>query len=310
MILKILISVLVTLATAVAADGGFCRNLSVPFANALADSQLMAGDLAFSSTDSGSSAYVTVLNRTSKSISRISLLLELQDDKGQFLASVPMSAATRELAGQASESIRGVTVKLLENPVAPSERVQLGGASEMSALSCPHQASTTFVELKFADGSSYVNSTPGWKLTGYVRAVSPLRLDTFPGTLPYQGLVKVQLDSNGRILEIKPATKDTKIAGWLREQLAQWSFLPSAIEGRPVTSELNMLVALHGVGQAARRSDAEALIGNTGVIVIDVGFRTRTEPNEAIYAGGVPMLMPTNNQAAVPCLPPKCTPIN
>ena len=274
---------------------GLCQASDIPFSLPRENMGVVAGSLRFGSTTDAAGATITLINHTNKPISKVFILAELLDAHDSYLMAIPYVAG---VAGQADEVRFPFPIPNripLEAPIAPGDEFRLVGGVQATTSRCPVRARASVIDLKFSDGTEFHAAAAHWQLPASVRTATPLELESVPKALPFQALLVLGVDAQGRVYDVSVRPADPGLSDWFRTQLAGWSFSPEVRDGMPVSTQVNLLFRLHSVFDVNDPHQfGEGVFGlSDRVIAVDVYPKTESdERNQAVSVAGEIMVTP------------------
>lgn len=271
-----------------------CRT-SIPLAMGRYADQLPASELTFVSNTEGSSPFVTVTNRTEKSVSRIIIVAELVDKGRHYQLTVPLVAAVPGKLPPERLALPIVSRKTMDKPVLPGETVALVTGTQYSVAQCPIEARAVLVNVDFSDGTEMHHTAPRWGSLASVNKVEALELKTFPGSLPVQAVVNLSVSADGRPLKISAPEQARDVGTWFQVQLATWRFNPAVMDGRRVPSQVTIAFRLHTTLDRTDLGhfDDDVFQRHPAVIPVDIYWDGAAGlGGQAIYVAGLPLVLP------------------
>jgi hypothetical protein len=268
----------------------FCRNMDVPLAFDVADSQVRADDVSFVSKVDGSSAAVVVLNRASKSITRLLIVVDFLNDRDKQLVSIPLLASTRSEIQRESSPMSIAVRKELPAAVRPAELVSMFGSIQAATRKCPKRARVTLFEVGFEDGSEFRRAADEWRLGASVRRPVRLHLDNRLAALPFQAILGLTIDTAGNVTEARPQDVPGSLESWLADEVAQWSFNPGMRDGRPITSHVDVLLRVHRGTNLNDLPPVESEVSS--LITVDVLLKDGRKDLQYVMLNGAPVIGP------------------
>jgi hypothetical protein len=278
----------------VAREYPICQKV-IQFSQNSAVDHLIIGELSFLSTTERSTITALATLATAKPVNRLFLLVEVLDEQGHPITSIPVVAETRsELSLRVPEKLEFFirTRRELEGPAQPGQTLNLVGQSEYVLTACPAQARLAVLDLHYSDGTGFHHSEPGWVIQSDVRHVQPMDVPNTRSQRSRQYLASVSLDQNGRITAIEklpPTENDDE--DLLKVQLSNWKFNAKVENGDNVASELNLLFRFHATdfGEPGVRGDDHSInIPVRSFIPVDV-FQPARNGKKIIAVGGMPI---------------------
>lgn len=271
-----------------------CDLPNPPFSLAPAEVQLSIQDAGFATSTDSAGGYFTVVNHTSKPITRILILAEFIDQKGQYLMTIPFLAGTTEELGKNKLPFVMHTGRGMKTPLFPDQDIAIPGEIHETTGRCPASVQVSVVDISFSDGSKFHYAASLWQVEPSVTEVQALKLDKFPEPLPFQDTVDAKIDADGRVSKVSGAGGNPQVAKWFETQLSLWTFSPKIKNGKKVPSELKLLFRIHNVFNLRDPAQFDEQSFQTGsVIAIDIFPKGKSaQNNQFIFAGGLPLLVP------------------
>jgi hypothetical protein len=140
-----------------------------------------------------------------------------------------------------------ITVPSANDPVAAGQQLKVLGSSPVTSTNCPSGAEVTMVNVSFADGRSTSWSNPDWHLDADIASAPNFELPHHLVQRSTEFLVRVQVSSEGKVLGVKPLdqTLVSPLIAAVEEQFPRWVFLPPLQGGKPLASDITLLIRIH-----------------------------------------------------------------
>lgn len=206
---------------------------------------------------------MTVRNRTNKPVRQLSLLVEYLDSNGKGLLVLAYQATKEDVLQDpdfTDHSVRAQYVDELEKEIEPGQSFRIMAQNATTITECPKAARLTLVRLTFSDSTTYEWESLPWRTEAALRDSPPhFRVESLLPGPSSDLLFMVIVDSEGRVSAVEPIGPGTsRHESAVAENLRQWSFFPAMDSGRPVSTELVVLLHFHGDSTG----NAGAALGN------------------------------------------------
>jgi hypothetical protein len=193
---------------------------------------------------------ISLRNKTGRSLSRITLMVNYLDEHGVILFSIPYQA------GLATENddipnIRAYSKVRLEGPLRPGSTVTLLGLNLLSISIVPKSAELAYwFERSYEDRSSISTQVAhrGFHIDPLpVETPEILEMDLPHSAELVEKSLKLRINEYGRVLDVEvdrpgDETLSSDQIRALSQQFARWHFFPSIENGYAVESDLHLVL--------------------------------------------------------------------
>src|SRR5260370_33941268 len=197
-------------------------------------------------------SWMTLRNDTDSAITEYAMLLEVFDASHKRLYGIVFHDFFSKGPEPFYPPYKEVSAPFPLNPVnpinsavEPGSTFKLMGMTPFISSRCPATASLSFVFLKFANGKTVTHASPGWSTDpAVVIPTDHLLLGDCAVPRGVAAPATIALDSKGNLQSFAlhgPALPVT-LTRCLRRELALWEFEPAMVEGKPIASQLSLVV--------------------------------------------------------------------
>jgi hypothetical protein len=215
---------------------------AIPTSNS-AQSVITVSSLHLSSNHESTSLYVDLLNMQTKPITGLVMFVELSDDAGRYMTSIPFFTRGPRFTGSLAQKLDGYLKAYdelkLRSGLIPGQKESYSGWSPVIVTRCPAAAQVDLLEFETSDGTISQNREAEWIANPVLTEAGYMR-PTFspPSSVRFFATIRVDQNGNG-FLEKTDAAGQTKI--WFQDILRFWKFVPATANGEPKEAEIALL---------------------------------------------------------------------
>lgn len=196
-------------------------------------------------------SWMALRNETDSAITEYVLLLEVFDDSrrrinGFVFHGVYGDTQERDDISTKSGSPYSMgSISPLGSPIQAGRGINLVGMSAIVSSRCPAMATLSFIFLKFADGTTKRYSSPGWRTDPFLSVATDHLLlgDCFiPKGKGTSAVIELNAQGVLKSLALRGPGIPNGLGVCLRRELSLWKFEPALVEGRPVASQIRLVV--------------------------------------------------------------------
>lgn len=246
-------------------------------------------------TTAYSSAELRIQNLSGRDIIALELTLEYYGASGERFGDVIVQAMTDAVPANQLVSIgrrmsRGGAFGRI-GIVRPGAVTSVGGLGWFASGECPVEAKLTAALLWFSDGTS-----SDWTMPGSRVDPEPTRLvlRDLPVCLAQHNIdglfLSLSLNSAGNVLQARGFPPDLSQRDPCDvKELGEWTFQPALLDGKPVATQMNLLLRLFHAKEAARNRWLSRREAARPVTVVDATAPAHGGGSwHVLYAGALP----------------------
>ena len=198
-------------------------------------------------TDGTSSSLVRIHVEGEKPVAALAAAIEFADKTGQQLTTIAYVATTNDVRETFKPLVHSDHHEELSKPIQHGETIPIQSYTNIATGECAASAKLVYLNLLYADASTFSWSVPGWTFGPLPRLLPKAWFVFDPGLVirPMNLKATMEISPQGRVSSFSTEeTVDAEFFQQLRSQVSQWIFFPATVEGNPVNGHLLMLFCI------------------------------------------------------------------